>query len=268
MTLLTLLGHLRLPDDDLDSIVQLGDDLLALFTDGVNPMEADVRAETWKRFMAIGGRYERIAAERDALPDDEDTLAMLAHTTGADGCPVRTHQQLGLDIIVLLTAGMDTTANLICEVVKLLEANPDQRAILREDPSLIPQAVDEGLRWRGSSIGQMRVTTKYVEIGGHSIAAGTLVWAALASANHDEDRFPDPRRFDIGRENASEHLGFGKGTHFCVGAPLGRLEARIAIETLLKRIPSLRVPDLDLQYVPSLGVTVNLVGMKVEWDAP
>jgi cytochrome P450 len=266
MTLLTLLGHLGLPDDDLDAVVQLGDDLLALFTDGVNPMEPEVRAATWERFMAIGGQYERIAAERAELPDDEDTLAMLAHTTGEDGCPVRSHQQLGLDIIVLLTAGMDTTANLICEVVKLLEDNPDQREELRADPSLIPQAVEEGLRWRGSSMGQMRLTTQEVEIGGHPVPAGSLVWAALASANHDEDRFPDPRRFDIHRENATEHLGFGKGTHFCVGAPLGRLEARIAIETLLERIPSLRVPSQEIQYVPSLGVTVNLVGMQVEWD--
>lgn len=265
MTLLTILRHLRLPDDDLDAVVQLGDDLLALFTDGVNPMEPDVRAATWMRYMAISGQYEQIAAERAALPDDEDTLAMMAHQTGEDGCPIRTPQLLGLDIIVLLTAGMDTTTNLICEVVKLLDDNPDQRDLLREDPSLIPQACEEGLRWRGSSVGQMRVATKDVEIRGQQIPAGSLVWAALASANHDEDRFPEPRKFDIRRENASEHLGFGKGTHFCVGAPLGKLEARIAIETLLDRIPDLRVPPQEIRYVPSLGVTVNLVGMRVEW---
>lgn len=267
LTLLTILRHLKLPDDDLEAVVQLGDDLLALFTDGVNPMEPEVRAATWMRYMSISGQFEEIAAERAELPDDEDTLAMMAHQKGEDGCPVRSPQLLGLDIIVLLTAGMDTTANLICEVVKLLDANPDQRRLLIDDPSLIPQAADEALRWRGSSIGQMRVATTDVEIGDHEIPAKSLVWAALASANHDEQYFPEPRKFDVHRENASQHLGFGKGTHFCVGAPLGRLEARIAIETLLRRIPSLRMPPQEIKYVPSLGVTVNLVDLRVEWDA-
>ena len=109
-------------------------------------------------------------------------------------------------------------------------------------------------------------TTREVEIGGQQIAAGSLVWGSLASANHDEDVFADPRRFDIHRANAKDHLGFAKGTHFCVGAPLARLEMRIAIQALLERIPTLRVPAQELSYARTLGVVVNLLGMRVEWD--
>ena len=267
MTLLTMLRYLGLPEDDLEAVAQLGDDLLALFTDGINPMSPDVREQTWERFMAIGSRYERIVSERAAHGGDEDMLAMLAHTIGEDGCPVHNHRQVGLDLITFLTAGMDTTANLICELVKILDEFPDQRELLEADPSLIPDAIEEGLRRQGSSIGQLRRTTCDVELSGQPIAAGSLVWASIASANNDESRFPDPRRFDVRRANASEHLGFSKGTHFCVGAPLARLEARIALKALLERIPDLRVPPQELEYVPSLGVVVNLRGMRVEWTA-
>jgi cytochrome P450 len=267
MTLLTMLRYLGLPENDLPAIDQLGDDLLAIFTDGVNPMTDEVRRATWQRFMRISGQYRDIVDERAAQPPDADVLAMLAQGTDPEGCPVRTHQEIGLDIITFLTAGMDTTSNLICETVKLLDEYPGQREELREDPALIPQAVEEGLRRRQSSIGQMRITTREVEVRGEQIAAGSLVWGSLASANHDEEVFADPRRFDIHRANAKDHLGFAKGTHFCVGAPLARLEVRIALQALLERIPSLRVPEQEIHYARTLGVVVNLLGMRAEWDA-
>jgi hypothetical protein len=150
--------------------------------------------------------------------------------------------------------------------VKLLNEYPEQREELRENPALIPQAVEEGLRRRQSSIGQMRITTREVEIGGQQIPAGSLVWGSLASANHDEKVFAEPRRFDIHRVNAKDHLGFAKGTHFCVGAPLARMEVRIALQALLERIPTLRVPLQEFQYARTLGVVVNLLGMRAEWN--
>jgi cytochrome P450 len=191
---------------------------------------------------------------------------MLAHGTDDHGCPIRTHQQLGLDLITFLTAGMETTANLICEIFNLLEQYPEQREELRADHSLIPNAVEEGLRRRQSSIANFRIPKTDVEFRGQRISAGTPIWGVIASACHDEDVFPNPRAYDIHRPNASDHLGFSKGTHFCVGAPLGRVEARIAIATLLDRVPTLRVPPQTLRYAPTLGVVVNLMGMRVEWD--
>jgi cytochrome P450 len=266
LTLLTILRHLGLPEDDLESIQQLGEDLLALYTDGINPMPADERRERWERFMRIGSAYTAIVAERAELHGDEDTLAMLAHGTDESGCPIRTHQQLGLDLIAFLTAGMETTANLICEICNLLEQYPEQREELRADHSLIPQAVDEGLRRRQSSIANFRIPTRDVEFRGHPIPAGTPIWGVIASACHDEEVFPNPREFDIHRPNAGDHLGFSKGTHFCVGAPLARVEARMAIATLLRRVPTLRVPEQELRYARTLGVVVNLLGMRVDWD--
>jgi hypothetical protein len=265
LTLLTILRHLGLPEDDLESIQQLGEDLLALYTDGINPMPAEERKERWERFMRIGSEYTAIVAERATQPTDEDTLAMLAHGASENGCPIRTHQQLGLDLIAFLTAGMETTANLVCEIINLLERYPEQREELRADHSLIPQAIEEGLRRRQSSIANFRIPTRDVEFRGHRIPAGTPIWGVIASACHDEEVFPNPREFDIHRPNSADHLGFSKGTHFCVGAPLARVEARVAIATLLDRVPTLRVPEQELSYARTLGVVVNLLGMRVEW---
>jgi cytochrome P450 len=183
----------------------------------------------------------------------------------AGECPVRDHEGLALDLTTFITAGTETTANLICETVKLLDESPEQREELRRDYTLLPNAVDEGLRRRASAIANFRIAKRDVEIGGYTIPAGAHIWGCLASANHDEERFPDPRNFDIHRGNAGDHLGFSKGTHFCLGAPLARLEARIGLETLLERMPDMRVPEQELQYVPTLGLVVNLKGLEVEW---
>jgi hypothetical protein len=266
LTLLTMLRHLGLPEDDLDSVQQLGEDLLCLFTDGVNPMPPDERKQRWERFVRVGSEYTAIVSERAEHTTDDDVLAMLAHGTDASGCPIRSHQQLGLDLITFLTAGMETTANLICEIFNLLEQYPEQREELRTDHSLIPNAVEEGLRRRQSSIANFRIPKADVEFRGQRIPAGTPIWGVIASACHDEEVFPNPREYDIHRPNASDHVGFSKGTHFCVGAPLGRVEARIAIATLLDRVPTLRVPQQELRYAQTIGVVVNLMGMRVEWD--
>jgi cytochrome P450 len=190
---------------------------------------------------------------------------MLAHHAAAGECPVRNHEGLALDLTTFITAGTETTANLLCEIVKLLDESPEQREELRRDHSLLPNAVDEGLRRRASAIANFRIAKGDVEIGGYTIPEGAHIWACLASANHDEERFPNPRNFDIHRENAGEHLGFSKGTHYCLGAPLARLEARIGLETLLERIPDLCVPDQEIDYVPTLGLVVNMKALQVEW---
>jgi cytochrome P450 len=178
---------------------------------------------------------------------------------------VRNHEGLALDLTTFITAGTETTANLLCEIVKLLDESPEQREELRKDYSLLANAVDEGLRRRASAIANFRIAKRDVEIGGYTIPEGALIWGCLASANHDEERFPNPRKFDIHRENAGDHLGFSKGTHYCLGAPLARLEARIGLETLLERVPDIRVPDQEIDYVPTLGLVVNMKALEVEW---
>lgn len=266
MTMLTMLRYLGLPEQNRDRLDQYGEDLIRVLSDALNPMSEAERHERWERVVGTLEMFKGLVSEREKMATDEDPVAMLAHGASAGECPVRDHGGLALDLTTFITAGTETTANLICETVKLLDESPEQREELRQDYSLLPNAVDEGLRRRASAIANFRIAKRDVEIGGHTIPEGSHIWGCLASANHDEERFPNPRKYDIHRDNAGDHLGFSKGTHYCVGAPLARLEARVGLETLLKRMPDMRVPEQELDYVPTLGLVVNLEGLQVEWS--
>lgn len=132
---------------------------------------------------------------------------------------------------------------------------------------MIPNAIEEVLRFDSSVIAWRRKTTQAVEIGGVPVPADAKLLLLLGSANRDPTVFPDPDRFDIHRQNAKEHLSFGHGPHFCVGAPLGRLEARVVLEEIGARLPSLRVvPGQTLHYLPNVSFRGPL-SLLVEWDA-
>ncbi|QIS21627.1 cytochrome P450 [Nocardia terpenica] len=140
----------------------------------------------------------------------------------------------------LFLAGHVTTSLLLANAVVCLGERPAAAATLRTDPTSIPGAIEEILRCRPPAPFNTRVTTRDVELHGHILAEGSLVTAWILSANHDELQFPDPDRFDIGR-TPNPHLGFGHGAHFCLGAPLARLEVRIALRLLLNRFPRFEV---------------------------
>jgi cytochrome P450 len=137
---------------------------------------------------------------------------------------------------LLLIAGYETTACLIGSTALSLCEEPEVAADLRRDPSLLPGAIEEALRCYPSVAGTMRVTTDEVEVAGQPIEKSQSVIVWIGSANYDEAHFADPERFDI-RRSPNRHLGFGVGIHFCVGAPLARLETRIATALLLQRLP-------------------------------
>jgi cytochrome P450 len=155
-------------------------------------------------------------------------------------------QKLGQDelvamVFLLLVAGHETTVNLIGNGVLALLRNPAQMERLRGDPGLIVSAVEELLRYESPvETGTERFAAEDVAIGGAVIPRGSLVLAALASANRDERQFPDPDRLDLSRD-PNRHLAFGLGLHYCLGAPLARLEGQIAIRTLLDRFETLRL---------------------------
>ena len=138
---------------------------------------------------------------------------------------------------LIAAAGNETTTRLIGWAGKLLAEHPDQRRALAEDPSLIPNAVEELLRYESPSPVQARYVTRDVEHHGRAVPEGSVMLLLTASANRDERRFPDPDRFDVHRE-IDHHLAFGHGIHFCLGAALARLEGRVAIEEVLKRFPT------------------------------
>jgi cytochrome P450 len=140
---------------------------------------------------------------------------------------------------LLLIAGYETTAYLIGNAMIAFDEHPETAAQVRQDPMLLPGAVEEALRCYPSVAGTMRTVTTDTEIAGQKIQKDEAVIVWIGSANYDEKHFVDPERFDV-RRAPNRHLAFGFGIHFCVGAPLARLEARIALQILLQRLPGLR----------------------------
>jgi cytochrome P450 len=139
---------------------------------------------------------------------------------------------------LLFVAGHETTVNLIGNAVLCLLRYPNELERLRDDPRLLPNAVEETLRYESPIQHAGRTSHSEVEIGGRAIPKGAIVSAILGAANRDPSRFADPDRFDVTRRDM-RHLAFGTGAHFCLGAPLARAEAQIAIGTLVRRFPHL-----------------------------
>lgn len=154
------------------------------------------------------------------------------------GQTLKTEEILGLSTFLLI-AGNETTTNLIGNTALALLRNPDQAEKVRTNPALLPNLVEEGLRYDPPVQMSLRRATQDVEIAGTIIPANTTVPVLFASGNRDGQKFAEPDRFDVTRQNAQLHLGFSFGIHFCVGAGLARLEAKIAFEELLARFPGL-----------------------------
>ena len=184
-------------------------------------------------------RYiRRLIRARRARPGDDLTGALVQAEEAGDQL---SEDELTAMIFLLLIAGHETTVNLIGNGVLALLDNPGQMEELRANPSRIATAVEELLRFAGPlETATERYARQDVVIAGVKISRGEMVYAALASANRDERQFPDPDRLNIARE-PNRHLAFGLGAHYCLGAPLARLEGQVAIATLLARAPRLRL---------------------------
>ena len=226
------------------------------------PMADEDRRRHWENIGEAASYFQELIDARRAEPTD-DLLSLLVHTQ-ADGKPAMSDGEIITHIQELIAAGNDTTANLIGSFVYYLSQQPEDFAELKAHPELMPNAVEEGLRRRGSSVGMFRITTRDVVVSGVDIPQGSLVFLSFQAAGHDPEHFPDPRRVDIHRENAKEHVAFGRGRHFCLGAPLARLEAKIGLEVLFRRIPDLAVPDQELRFAPVMTVSM-LTSLRVRW---
>lgn len=167
-----------------------------------------------------------------------DLMSEITHST-VDGTPLTDNEIIGMAVF-LYVAGNETTSMLIGNALWLLDQYPEQRAWLRAAPAAIPAALEEMLRFETPVSQQARLTTRDVQIGEVTIPKGKKVLLVYASGNRDEDASSQSEQFDPMRA-PERHLAFGEGIHFCLGAPLARLEARIALEEILERIPQYKV---------------------------
>ena len=182
--------------------------------------------------------------------DDFASELLAAHENNHDDLSYREVESI---IYGLSFAGHEAVTALICNTMQCLLPRRDDWAAVANDPSLVPNAVEEVLRFNSSQISWRRITTTETEIGGHTVPAGTTIFLNFASANRQHDIWVDPDVFDIRRPNANRHISFGKGVHYCLGAKMAKLETQIVTEILAKRIPSLKlVDDQEFSYFPNI----------------
>ncbi|ONH23897.1 cytochrome P450 [Pseudofrankia asymbiotica] len=202
-----------------------------------------------------GGNYgEYVKWRVDNPSDDIITELLTLEFTDLSGTVRRlTRQEVQIFVGVIAGAGVETTGRLFGWMGKVLAEHPDQRAELVADPALIPRAVEELLRYEPPGPHVARYVTEDVEFYGQTVPAGSALLLMLSSANHDERQFLDPEQFDIHRD-ISQHVTFGHGVHFCLGAGLARLEGRIALEEVLKRWPDWEVDLSAARRAPTSTV--------------
>jgi hypothetical protein len=157
-------------------------------------------------------------------------------------------------LFLLLPAGMETTAQVIGHAAILLARHPEHLEAARADKTHIPRFIEEVLRCESPVQLAFRVAVSDVELSGTKVPAGSMVMGLVGSANRDERVFEQPDLFRPGRDKGNQHLAFGHGIHFCLGAQLARMEARFALEALIPRIRGLRLRSPDVQWLPGLTI--------------
>ena len=218
------------------------------------PPESEIPKRSGAARHAIGDYIRELIAERRASPRGDLLSALIAAEEAGDKL---SEDELIATCILLLIAGHETTVNLIGNGTLALLRHPEELRRLRETPGLITSAVEELLRYDGPVQRTARITSTEVTIGGRTIGKGEMVMPFIGAADRDPSQFSDPDRLDLGRTD-NRHIAFGWGIHFCLGAPLARVEGQIAIDTLVRRLPRLTLVDDEPEHRQSL----TLRGLK------
>lgn len=222
---------LGLPPGDRHRLKACSDAIAAFF--GAAAMTQALLAGARAAILELEDYFRRAIAERRAAPRNDLLSALVA---AEEQGSVLSEQELLSTCTAILFGGHETTTNLIANAVSTLLRHPDQLERLRAEPGLVASAIEEVLRFECPVSRMGRIARVDFEWHGQQLKAGDRLFLSFAAANRDEAQFPDPDRFDIARAD-NRHLGFSTGPHYCIGAALGRLEARLTLEALLKNFP-------------------------------
>jgi cytochrome P450 len=250
LPLAVICSMLGIPESDRDLVLRLTQ--LAFGSEDAEYQQL-AQVDGMESGMRFAQYFAGVAQDRLAHPTD-DLSSVLAHSQ-LHGEPLPPGDLLGY-FGILATAGHDTTSSTIAGGLQALVEHPDELERLRADPSLVPSAVEEMIRWVSPVKSFMRTAVEDTELRGQPLTAGDAVLLLYASANRDEEVFADAHRFDVGRD-PNRHLAFGHGIHFCLGAQLARLETRAFFAEL---IPRLR--DIEITGEPQLVKTLFVGGLK------
>jgi len=255
---------LGIPERDRSRFAQLSNDIIA-FGSGVRPdMDAEaLQARTRQATEQFDGYLSRLFEHKRERPADDLSIALIR---AEDEEGKLTEDELTQNIRLLFMAGHAITVNLIGNALVALFKHPGQLALVRKRPELMPQAVEEFLRY-DSSVQQLpRVAHADVVIGDATVRAGEMVFCVLGSANRDPDVYEHPEQLDVERP-LTRSKSFGGGIHFCLGAQLARIETEIALNTLLARLPDLQLPGLETLAYPVNPIFRGPMSLPAEWDA-
>jgi len=257
----TIFRFIGFDEADDDQLISWTSNRLAFTWGNPNDDEQVDIAENMLRYW----RYcrEFVAQRHKQRADDLTSELLDAHDANPDELAYREVESI---IYGLSFAGHEIVSNYMSNSLLCLLPRRDDWSALCNDPSLIPNALEEVLRFESPQTSWRRVTNVDTQIGDVTIPAGTQVFLSLAAANHEPGLFESASTFDINRKNARKHISFGHGIHFCLGARLARLEGEIAIETLTSRLPNLRlVKDQELVYSPNITFR-GPKQLQVEWS--
>ena len=225
--------------------------------------DLETQKEAARRIVEFQHYFAAKLEERRQEPCD-DMISDIVNATVEGERPLDVAECLSI-LQQLLVAGHETTSSAIAEGMCLLATHPAEREKVRGRPELIGNLIEEVLRLATPTANMWRVVKSDTELGGVSLPAGAIALLRFASANRDEAKFPDPDRFDVERENAAEHVAFGHGIHFCIGAMLARKEMEVSFRLLLERLGDFRLAEGEpLEHKPNI-LLHGLKALHLEW---
>jgi cytochrome P450 len=239
---------LGVPVKDHERFKQWGLDIARGLDAIMLPPDSEVGQRSMAGRRRLAEYFRELIAQRRAAPREDMLSALIAAEEAGDKL---NEDELLATCILLLVAGHETTVNLIGNGTLALLRHPAERRRLHDDPGIIGTAVEELLRFDGPVQRTARIPSEDIVIGGRTIPKGEMVMPFLGAADRDPAQFPDPQRLDLTRAD-NRHIAFGMGIHFCLGAPLARMEGQIAINTLLKRLPKLALATDKPEFRQSL----------------